>query len=64
MDSKPSNERRQKTQRRHYDVGPPHGMAERRINIERRLFNLCMDSGWGLGKSATSGGTAGNSSAG
>ena len=64
MDSKPSKERRREGQRRHYDAGPPQGMAERRVNIERRLFNLCMDSGWGLGKSPVSGGSGGDAAAG
>lgn len=63
MDSKLNKERRQTGQRRHYNAGPPQGMAERRINIERRLFNLCIDSGWGLGQLPVSGSRAGNSSA-
>lgn len=33
-------ERRRRDQRRHADLGVPAGMAERRVNIERRLFNL------------------------
>ena len=64
MDSKASKERRKAEQRRHYDAGPPQGMVDRRINIERRLFNLGMDCGWGLGQSPVSGSDAGNPSAG
>lgn len=41
--SNPDNERRKAAQRRHLDVGPPAGVDERRINIERRLFNLDVD---------------------
>ncbi|HLO61990.1 MAG TPA: hypothetical protein VK165_03400 [Azonexus sp.] len=64
MDSKPSQERRREGQRRHDNAGPPQGMAERRINIERRLFNLCLDSGWGRGKTPVSGARTGDYAAG
>jgi len=40
MEANHNTERRQKAQRRHADAGPPQGIAERRINIERRLFNI------------------------
>lgn len=33
-------ERRKGEQRRFADLGVPAGMTERRVNIERRLFNL------------------------
>lgn len=39
------NERRKKSQRRHVDLGPPSGILERRVNIERRLFSFGPDSG-------------------
>lgn len=45
MESNSSSERRKHAQRRHVDIGPPDGVGERRINIERRLFNLGTDSG-------------------
>lgn len=45
MDSNLNNERRKREQRRHVDLGPPSGIGERRINIERRLFNLDFNSG-------------------
>jgi hypothetical protein len=45
MEQNLNNERRQSSQRRHVDLGPPAGIAERRINIERRLFNLGTDRG-------------------
>jgi hypothetical protein len=51
MDSEMSKERRKGGQRRHCDSGPPPGIAERRINIERRLFNLgvnCSDAWQGF----------------
>jgi hypothetical protein len=38
-------ERREPKERRIANGGPPAGMSERRINIERRLFNLGVDSG-------------------
>lgn len=44
-DSNLNNERRQYETRRHTDAGPPAGVGERRINIERRLFNLGVDCG-------------------
>ncbi len=34
------SERRKGEQRRHADLGVPAGLTERRVNIERRLFNL------------------------
>ncbi len=45
MEQNLNNERRQSSQRRHVDLGPPAGITERRINIERRLFNLGTDCG-------------------
>ncbi len=39
------HERRQRDERRRADKGPPTGSHERRINIERRLFNLGVDCG-------------------
>ena len=52
-DSDLNNERRSRDRRR-ADAGPPIGTNERRINIERRLFNLGIDCGkaW-LGKPAS-----------
>jgi hypothetical protein len=44
-DSNLNNERRKREERRSVHSGPPAGMGERRINIERRLFNLGVDSG-------------------
>lgn len=38
-------ERRKRDERRRADSGPPTGIHERRINIERRLFNLGVDCG-------------------
>ncbi len=54
MESSSSKERRKGGQRRHVDSGPPSGIGERRINIERRLFNLSIDCGgdWGAFGSA------------
>jgi hypothetical protein len=40
MNSNLNNERRNEAQRRHIDGGPPSGLSDRRVNIERRLFNL------------------------
>ena len=40
-----NDERRKREQRRQTDGGPPAGVQERRINIERRLFNLGVDCG-------------------
>ncbi len=60
MDTKLNQERRQKTQRRLSDFGPPEGLTERRINIERRLFNLGIDSAGNWGGTANSGGSRGN----
>jgi hypothetical protein len=40
MNSNLSNERRRGAQRRHLENGPPQGALDRRVNIERRLFNL------------------------
>lgn len=50
-DSNLNFERRKRSERRRADIGPPTGIHERRINIERRLFNLGIDCGkaW-LGK--------------
>lgn len=54
-----NDERRKCNERRHADLGVPVGMGERRVNIERRLFNLdvrCL-SAW-LEGTAESGGEA------
>jgi hypothetical protein len=54
MNSNLNNERRKEAQRRHSDGGPPQGLYDRRVNIERRLFNLdagCIEE-W-LSKPAT-----------
>lgn len=40
-----NNERRKREERRSANGCPPAGMIERRINIERRLFNLGVDCG-------------------
>jgi len=64
MDTKLSKERRKDAQRRLSDFGPPHGISERRINIERRLFNLGLDCGGDWGRSSNAGGTRGNPAAG
>lgn len=40
METTQNTERRKISQRRHADAGPPSGMGERRVNIERRLFNI------------------------
>lgn len=40
MENNQNTERRKNDPRRHADSGPPPGIAERRINIERRLFNV------------------------
>lgn len=40
MDQVINNERRKQNRRSRENVGPPAGCDERRINIERRLFNL------------------------
>ncbi|MBP5987166.1 MAG: hypothetical protein KA538_08260 [Azonexus sp.] len=40
METNQNTERRKSRQRRHADAGPPAGIGERRINIERRLFNV------------------------
>ena len=60
MESSSSKERRKGGQRRHVDSGPPSGIVERRINIERRLFNLGLDSGgdWGVAASGRGKGQA------
>lgn len=44
-DSQTNPERRQQQERRRADSGPPTGIHERRVNIERRLFNLGLDCG-------------------
>lgn len=43
IDQDMSKERRKGIQRRYVDMGPPQGIPERRVNIERRLFNLDFD---------------------
>ncbi len=60
MESSSGKERRKGGQRRHVDSGPPSGVAERRINIERRLFNLGIDcdGDWGAFASAKGKGQA------
>jgi hypothetical protein len=40
METIQNTERRRNSQRRHTDAGPPSGIGERRVNIERRLFNI------------------------
>jgi hypothetical protein len=40
MENTQITERRKNSQRRHADAGPPSGIRERRVNIERRLFNI------------------------
>lgn len=60
MDTKLNQERRQETQRRLSDSGPPEGLTERRINIERRLFNLGIGSAGNWGVVSNSGGSRGN----
>ncbi len=40
METTQNSERRKNSQRRHADAGPPSGIGERRVNIERRLFNF------------------------
>jgi hypothetical protein len=40
METTQNTERRRNSQRRHADAGPPSGIGERRVNIERRLFNI------------------------
>jgi hypothetical protein len=40
MENTQNTERRKNSQRRHADAGPPSGIGERRVNIERRLFNI------------------------
>ncbi|MBS1142728.1 MAG: hypothetical protein H6R14_134 [Proteobacteria bacterium] len=55
-DSNLNDERRKREERRRINAGPPAGMCERRVNIERRLFNLGIDSGKGwMGVSAQEG---------
>ena len=44
-DSNLNHERRKRDERRRAESGPPTGIGERRINIERRLFNLGVDCG-------------------
>ncbi|MBT9523372.1 MAG: hypothetical protein IV101_21050 [Dechloromonas sp.] len=44
-DSNLNHERRKRDERRRADSGAPTGIGERRINIERRLFNLGADCG-------------------
>ena len=44
-DEQAKQERRQRKERRRTDNGPPVGFHERRVNIERRLFNLGLDCG-------------------
>lgn len=64
MDTQSSNERRKEAQRRLSDFGPPHGVAERRVNIERRLFDLSIDCGGGWGNSRNTGGRRDNAATG
>lgn len=64
MDTVPSKERRKDAQRRLSDFGPPQGVAERRINIERRLFNLSFDPGSNWGRSPNTGSGHGHSAGG
>jgi len=62
MNSNLNNERRKGEQRRHSDGEPPKDLSDRRVNIERRLFNLdagCVEE-W-LSKPVSKGG-AGKSS--
>jgi len=40
MDKLLNNERRKQDRRSAENKGPPPGCGERRINIERRLFNI------------------------
>jgi hypothetical protein len=56
-DSNLKHERREREERRRADGYPPSGVSERRVNIERRLFNLGIDCGeaW-LSKPAPDGG--------
>ncbi|MBL8429717.1 MAG: hypothetical protein JNJ95_07510 [Dechloromonas sp.] len=44
-DSNLNGERREREQRRRADVALPVGFVDRRVNIERRLFNLGVDCG-------------------
>ena len=44
-DNNLNSERRLRESRRQKDCGPPAGQHERRINIERRMFNLGLDGG-------------------
>lgn len=38
-----SDERRTGRQRRVVDMGPPPGVPERRVNLERRLFDITVE---------------------
>ena len=40
METTQNTDRRKISQRHHTDAGPPSGIGERRVNIERRLFNI------------------------
>lgn len=55
-DSQAKLDRRQRQERRQADGGLPAGIHDRRVNIERRLFNLGLDCGkaW-LNKPPTTG---------
>lgn len=64
MDANLNKERRKEMQRRLSDFGPPKGLGERRVNIERRLFNLGIDCAGGWGRSSNSGGSQGNRASG
>lgn len=44
-DTQTKQERRHRQERRQTDSGPPAGVHDRRVNIERRLFNLGLDGG-------------------
>lgn len=61
MDTKLNTERRKEAQRRLSDFGPPEGLTERRINIERRLFNLGFDGTSNWNGTSNSGGSRVNS---
>lgn len=64
MDAKLNKEQRKEVQRRLSDFGPPKGLVERRVNIERRLFDLGIECAGNWGRSSKAGGSHGNSAAG
>lgn len=45
VDLNSNNERRKGAQRRRVNLGPPPNIGERRVNLERRLFDLVLDGG-------------------